>query len=103
MNPELKRGEFAPRCSTAPQESSSNEANGGPDFLPIISGWEVLRALARAGFTPVQRAGGLVVLRRDERAVIVRLGRRLVDATELRALLDLAGIAKREFLGLLFH
>ena len=69
--------------------------------LPVVSGAQVVAALAKAGFERVSQKGSHVKLRRaDGRVVIVPLHRELAVGT-LRSVIRQSGLPVEEFLGLL--
>ncbi|MGH2720770.1 MAG: type II toxin-antitoxin system HicA family toxin [Actinomycetota bacterium] len=68
--------------------------------LPIVSGAETIRALARAGFERVGQRGSHVKLRnRGGRTVIVPMHDELARGT-LRSILRQAGLSAEEFVEL---
>lgn len=70
--------------------------------LPVVSGRECARALAKAGFALRRQEGSHMVLRRDNPfAQIVVPDHRELDRGTLRAILRHAGLAVSEFLDLL--
>jgi predicted RNA binding protein YcfA (HicA-like mRNA interferase family) len=69
--------------------------------LPIISGREVVRALAKAGFSEVSQRGSHLKLRNEAgRTVIVPMHRELARGT-LRSILRQADLAAEAFTELL--
>ena len=68
--------------------------------LPVVSGRETLRALAKAGYAEISRRGSHVKLRRDSRTVIVPLHRELAPGT-LRSVLRQADLTVEQFTQLL--
>jgi predicted RNA binding protein YcfA (HicA-like mRNA interferase family) len=68
--------------------------------LPVVSGRETLRALAKAGYAEISRRGSHVKLRRDSRTVIVPLHRELAPGT-LRSVLRQADLTVEQFIRLL--
>ena len=69
--------------------------------LPVVSGAQVVAALAKAGFERVSQRGSHVKLRgADGRIVIVPLHRELASGT-LRSVIRQSGLSVEEFLGLL--
>lgn len=69
--------------------------------LPRVSGAEVVKALAKVGFSQVSQRGSHVKLRNaDGRTVIVPLHRELASGT-LASILRQAGLDRETFLGFL--
>lgn len=69
--------------------------------LPVVSGPEVTRALAKAGFEEISQRGSHLKLRhRDGRTAIVPLHRELAPGT-LRSILRQAGLSAQELRELL--
>ncbi len=68
--------------------------------LPVVSGWECVKALQRAGFEISRQKGSHIKLRRGERTVIVPNHNEL-DRGTLRGVLDQAGLTADEFIALL--
>lgn len=67
-----------------------------------LSGKEVIRALANAGFYPKRRKGSHVVLRRDSPfAQVVVPDHKSIDTGILDSILDDAGLSVDEFIRLL--
>jgi predicted RNA binding protein YcfA (HicA-like mRNA interferase family) len=65
--------------------------------LPVVSGDEVVAALARAGFARISQKGSHVKLRNaDGRTVIVPMHRELAVGT-LRSIVRQAGLTVEEF------
>lgn len=70
--------------------------------LPRISGWECVKALAKAGFHLKRQEGSHMVLRRDDPfAQVVVPDHKELDRGTLRALIRQAGLGVDEFLRLL--
>ena len=68
--------------------------------LPVISGPDVVRALAKAGFVRVSQRGSHVKMRRDDRVAIVPMHSELAQGT-LGSILRQARLSRDEFLALL--
>jgi predicted RNA binding protein YcfA (HicA-like mRNA interferase family) len=72
--------------------------------LPRLSGREVLKVLAKAGFLVARQKGSHVILKKiteaGERAVVVPMHRE-IDKGTLLEIIRQAGMEKEEFLGLL--
>lgn len=69
--------------------------------LPVVSGWEVIRALENAGFVQVSQRGSHVRLRNESgRTVIVPLHRELARGT-LGSILRQSGLSVDAFSELL--
>jgi predicted RNA binding protein YcfA (HicA-like mRNA interferase family) len=65
--------------------------------LPVVSGAQVITALAKVGFEHVSQRGSHVKVRRDDgRVVIVPMHRELARGT-LRSILRQAGLTVDEF------
>lgn len=68
---------------------------------PVVSGWEVIKALTKAGFQQVSQRGSHVKMRHPGgRMVIVPLHDELAPGT-LRSVLKQAGLSVEEFIALL--
>jgi predicted RNA binding protein YcfA (HicA-like mRNA interferase family) len=71
--------------------------------LPVVSGDGLVRALRRAGFTPVSQRGSHVKLRHDDgRSAIVPMHREVRPGT-LRSILRQSRLEPAELLRLLGH
>jgi predicted RNA binding protein YcfA (HicA-like mRNA interferase family) len=68
--------------------------------LPVVSGWQCVKALQRAGFEISRQKGSHVKPRRGERTVIVPNHKEL-DRGTLRGVLEQAGLTADEFIALL--
>ena len=67
--------------------------------LPKISGWDCVKALAKAGFYVKRQQGSHMILRRDEPfAQVVVPDHRALDRGTLRAIIRQAGLSADEFL-----
>lgn len=68
------------------------------NVLPVISGRECVRALARAGFYVKRQRGSHIVLRRDDPLTqIVVPDHRTLDRGTLRAIIRQCGLGVEEF------
>ncbi|MCJ7455389.1 type II toxin-antitoxin system HicA family toxin [Candidatus Bathyarchaeota archaeon] len=68
--------------------------------LPVLSGREIIKALAKIGFIPVRQKGSHVFLRHiDGRRTVVPLHKE-VNKTTLMDIIEQTGLAKEEFLKL---
>lgn len=72
--------------------------------LPVVSGWDVVRALEKAGFRVVGRKGSHVRLKRKAEGrvyiVVVPLHRELKRGT-LMSIIRRSGLSREEFIRLL--
>lgn len=64
--------------------------------LPVLSGWEVVRALEQLGFAQVRQRGSHVVLRNGPRGCVVPLHKE-VKAGTLAGILRQAQVSADEF------
>lgn len=65
--------------------------------LPVVSGFEVVKALTRAGCVIRRQRSSHVVLQKDRRVFTVPLHRELKKGT-LNAIIKQAGLTREEFL-----
>lgn len=69
--------------------------------LPVLSGRDCVRALARAGFRQVRQEGSHIILRRDDPfAQVVVPDHRTLDRGTLRAIVRQAGLTVDQFAAL---
>ena len=69
--------------------------------LPVLSGRECVRALARAGFRQVRQEGSHLILRRDDPfAQVVVPDHRTLDRGTLRAIIRQASLTVDDFVAL---
>lgn len=68
--------------------------------LPVVSGAEVVAALAKGGFALISQRGSHVTMRRADRVAIVPMHRDPARGT-LASILRQAGLSREEFLALL--
>ena len=66
--------------------------------LPVISGYQAVKALSKFGFTPVRQHGDHLVMQKGIIVFSVPLHRTLKKGT-LLAILKQANISKEEFVG----
>lgn len=68
-----------------------------PDKLPRISGAQAIRALERLGFSRRRQKGSHVVMRKEDRMLVVPLHKELKSGT-LRHIIRQSGVSREEFL-----
>ena len=68
--------------------------------VPVLSGADVVAALAKGGFVRVSQRGSHVKMRRTDRVAIVPMHRELAQGT-LSSILRQAGLSRDEFVALL--
>lgn len=69
--------------------------------LPVLSGREVVRALAKVGFHPVGQRGSHVRLKDANRRLVVVPNHAELDAGTLKSILRQAGLERDAFMRLL--
>lgn len=69
--------------------------------LPVLSGRDVVRALAKAGFHPVGQRGSHVRLKDSNRRLVIVPNHAAVDVGTLKSIIRQAGLDREGFLRLL--
>lgn len=70
--------------------------------LPVLSGQDCIKVLAKAGFAVHHQKGSHIVLRRENpRAMVVVPNHRELDRGTLRAIVRQAGLSLEDFLKLM--